>query len=68
VLTQTEMQNRESLAMAITWIIRYHSHATEQAIKFDPMFDPLKRAMPTELETAVDLINVVLTNLEREAS
>ena len=68
VLTYEEMKNMESLAMAIECIIRHHRFTTEQAIMNDPKFDPLKRSMPRELATAADLINVVLTNLEREAS
>mgnify|MGYP003141475019 CR=1 FL=1 len=67
MLTETEMKNRESLAMAIECIIRHHRFTTEQAIMDDPKFDPLKRSMPRELATAADLINVVLTNLERES-
>ena len=64
MLPETEMNSRESLAMAIECIIRHHRFTTEQAIMHDPNFDPLTRSMPGELETAVDLINVVLANLE----
>ena len=59
MLTEQEMQNRESLAKAIDLI---HSHQESHVCN---QFPRIKNSLAGDLRKAVDLIDSVLTDNER---